>query len=362
MESLEVSEQFWRGRKVFVTGHTGFKGSWISLWLQALGAEVSGYALEAPTKPSLFEQARVAEGMRSFIGDVRDLPTLRAEMQRSQPEVVIHMAAQPLVLYSYANPVETYSTNVMGTVHLLEAVRACPSVRAVVVVTSDKCYENQEWLWGYRESEPMGGHDPYSNSKGCAELVTSAYRRSFFSRPAEQGGPVAVASARAGNVIGGGDWAMDRLIPDMIRAFGAGQAVRIRHPNAVRPWQHVLEPLSGYLHLARGLLEQGTTHAEGWNFGPGEDDARPVRWLVEQLVAQWPGGACWELDPQAQLHEAASLKLDCSKARARLGWRPRWDLGTALERIVRWHAEQARGGDMRAFTLHQIKEYQTWTS
>jgi CDP-glucose 4,6-dehydratase len=362
VESLEVSPEFWRGRKVFVTGHTGFKGSWLSLWLQALGAEVSGYALEAPTRPSLFEQAGVAQGMRSTIGDIRDLSTLQAQMRLGEPEVVIHMAAQPLVLYSYANPVETYSTNVMGTVHLLEAVRNCPSVRAVVVVTSDKCYENQEWLWGYRENEPMGGFDPYSNSKGCAELVTSAYRRSFFSRPSAQGGAVALASARAGNVIGGGDWAMDRLIPDMIRAFGERRAVRIRHPHAVRPWQHVLEPLSGYLVLARGLLERGEALAEGWNFGPADDDARPVAWLVEQLAAKWPGGATWELDAQAQQHEAASLKLDCSKARARLGWRPRWDLGTALDRIVQWHAEQARGTDMRAFTLRQIEEYQTWTS
>ena len=362
MESLEISPEFWQGRKVFLTGHTGFKGSWLSLWLQALGAELSGYALEAPTRPSLFEQARVAEGMDSFIGDIRELATLQARMQRSQPEVVIHMAAQPLVLYSYTHPVETYSTNVMGTVHLLEAVRNCPSVRAVVVVTSDKCYENQEWLWGYRENEPMGGFDPYSNSKGCAELVTSAYRRSFFNRPAAQGGCVAVASARAGNVIGGGDWAMDRLIPDMIRAFGERRPVRIRHPNAIRPWQHVLEPLSGYLVLARGLLEAGAAHAEGWNFGPGDEDARPVSWLVEQLAGKWPGGAAWELDAQAQQHEAASLKLDCSKARARLGWRPRWDLGTALDRIVQWHAEQARGTDMRRFTLEQIEEYQTWTS
>lgn len=362
MESLEISRGFWRARKVFVTGHTGFKGSWISLWLQALGAEVTGYALEPPTQPSLFEQARVAEGMRSVIADIRDLPTLRDEIVRAQPEVVIHMAAQPLVLYSYANPVETYSTNVMGTVHLLEAVRACASARAVVIVTSDKCYENQEWPWGYRENEPMGGFDPYSNSKGCAELVTSAYRRSFFSRPSAHGGAVALASARAGNVIGGGDWAQDRLVPDMIRAFGAGDSVRIRHPNSIRPWQHVLEPLSGYLSLARGLLERGTALAEGWNFGPSEDDARPVRWLVEQLAARWPGGASWEFDAQAQPHEAAALKLDCSKARARLGWHPRWDLATALDRIVAWHDAQRRGADMRELTLRQIEDYQAWTS
>ena len=361
VDSPAVTADFWKGRKVFVTGHTGFKGSWLSLWLQALGAQATGYALEPPTRPSLFEQARVAEGMHSVTGDVRDAARLRAELLRSQPEVVIHMAAQALVLRSYEDPVETYATNVMGTVHLLEAVRACPSVRAVVVVTSDKCYENREWVWGYRENEPMGGFDPYSNSKGCAELVSAAYRQSFFS----PGGP-ALATARAGNVIGGGDWAADRLVPDMIRAFGAGQPVRIRRPQAVRPWQHVLEPVGAYLQLARGLVEHGQELAEAWNFGPAEEDARPVRWLAERLASQWPGGASWVADEPAAdnggAHEAATLKLDCSKARARLGWRPRWGLATALERIVEWHAAQQRGEDMRALTLRQIEDYQTWTS
>lgn len=348
-----MTPDFWVGRRVFVTGHTGFKGSWLSLWLLSLGAEVTGYALPPPTEPSLFDRARVAEGIDSHIGDVRDLGALRECLHAARPEIVIHMAAQPLVRDSYRLPVETYATNVMGTVHLFEAVRTAASVRAVIIVTSDKCYENREWVWGYRENEAMGGFDPYSSSKGCAELVTSAYRRSFF------GNGAAVASARAGNVIGGGDWARDRLIPDMIRAFTAGQPVRIRNPHAVRPWQHVLEPLSGYLSLAEGLVLEGQRHADGWNFGPSEDDARPVQWIVERLTSLWGDGASWALDAEPQLHEAAHLKLDCSKARTSLGWRPRWSLEVALQHIVEWHrAEKKEGSDMRALTLKQIKDYQ----
>lgn len=351
-----MTPEFWRGRKVLLTGHTGFKGSWLSLWLADLGARVTGFALQPPTEPSLFEQARVAEVVDSRHGDIRDYAVLLEALREAAPEIVVHMAAQPLVRYSYANPIETYATNVMGTVHLLEAVRAVPSVRAVLIVTSDKCYENREWLWGYREDEPMGGYDPYSSSKGCAELVTSAYRRSFFSA---DGGQVAVASARAGNVIGGGDWAQDRLIPDMLRGFCDGRPVVVRNPLAVRPWQHVLEPLAGYLTLAQALVERGPAFAEGWNFGPSDDDVHSVQWIADRLVALWGEGASWELDRAAQPHEAAHLKLDSSKARARLGWRPRWPLELAMRHIVEWQRAMLGGADMRQVTLNQIRNYQS---
>lgn len=348
---------FWRGRRVLLTGHTGFKGGWLSLWLQRLGAELSGYALAPPTTPSLFEAGRVGVGMRSIIADVRDGAALAAAMQEAQPEIVIHMAAQPLVHYSYQAPVETYATNVMGTVHLLEAVRQTASVRAVVNVTSDKCYENREWIWGYRENEPMGGYDPYSNSKGCAELVTAAYRNSYFNPARYDQHGVALASARAGNVIGGGDWAEDRLIPDILRAITAGETVNIRSPHAIRPWQHVLEPLSGYLLLAQRLLEDGPAHAEGWNFGPAEEDAKPVQWLVERLTESWGEGASWQLDDQPQPHEAHYLKLDCAKARSRLGWQPCWHLGRTLESIVTWHRAYQQQDDMNTICRRQIDEY-----
>jgi CDP-glucose 4,6-dehydratase len=305
----------------------------------------------------LFEVARVAQGMNSIIGDIRDAESLSNAMRQARPEVVIHMAAQPLVRYSYAHPVETYATNVMGTVHLLEAVRAVDTVRAVVIVTSDKCYENREWVWGYRENEPMGGFDPYSNSKGCAELVTSAYRSSYFNPDTYGEHGVAIASARAGNVIGGGDWALDRLIPDIMRAIQIGQPVRIRNPNAIRPWQHVLEPLGGYLLLAEKLFADGTQFAEGWNFGPADTDAKPVQWIVEQLTTAWGGDAMWELDQGQQPHEANYLKLDCAKAISRLNWRPKWSIGCALENIVTWHKSHLAAKDMRAITLDQIQNY-----
>ena len=350
---MTVNPDFWRGKRVFLTGHTGFKGSWLSLWLQSLGAEVHGLALEPPTTPNLFTVAQVTSGMaRSTIGDIRDLATVQQAMQASQADIVIHMAAQPLVRLSYAEPVETYATNVMGTVHLLESARHTPSVKAVVVVTTDKCYENKEWLWGYREDEPMGGHDPYSNSKGCAELVTSAYRRSFFQ---EKG--IALASARAGNVIGGGDWAADRLVPDILRAFEQNQPVIIRNPIATRPWQHVLEPLSGYLGLAERLYSDGQTFAEGWNFGPKEDDARPVQWIVEHMVNSWGNGASWQQDGGVHPHEANYLKLDISKAKARLGWQPHWPLATALAHITTWHQAWLANDDMKKLCLAQIQQY-----
>ena len=350
---------------MFITGHTGFKGSWLCLWLQQLGAEVTGYALQPPTNPSLFEVAQVGQGMHSIIGDIRDGEALASAMKAAAPDVVIHMAAQPLVRYSYIAPVETYSTNVMGTVHLLEAVRKTPSVRAVVNVTSDKCYENKEWIWGYRENEPMGGFDPYSSSKGCAELVTASYRQSFFQSSTINHNPstiphqpsTAVATARAGNVIGGGDWADDRLIPDILRAISEGHPVIIRNPHAIRPWQHVLEPLSGYLQLAQRLYEEGATFAEGWNFGPHDEDAKPVQWIVEQLTQQWGGDASWKLDNADHPHEAHYLKLDCSKAKMRLDWQPRWDLAHTLEMIVEWQRAYLANEDMRNLTLEQIAAY-----
>jgi len=349
----KVDPAFWRGKRVFLTGHTGFKGSWLSLWLQALGAELHGFALAAPTTPSLFTEAGVARGMVSTIGDIRESKDLLAAMDRCKPDIVIHMAAQPLVRYSYREPVETYSTNVMGTVHLLEAVRQhLGTVRAVVNVTTDKCYENREWVWGYREDEPMGGHDPYSSSKGCAELVTNAYRQSFF-----QKSKVALASARAGNVIGGGDWAEDRLVPDILRAFEKGEPVIVRNPHATRPWQHVLEPLSGYLLLAQHLYTEGQAFAGGWNFGPLDDGARPVEWIVTKMAELWGKDASWQHDGSEHPHEANFLKLDISKARAGLGWTPRWDLGTALAHITQWHNAWLAKEDMRALCLRQIEQF-----
>ncbi len=347
-----VNPGFWHGKRVLITGHTGFKGGWLSLWLQSLGAELQGLALSPPTTPSLFVEANVAAGMASTLGDIRDYDTVRACMLAFKPEIVIHMAAQPLVRLSYTEPVATYATNVMGTVHVLEAARHAGSVRAIVNVTTDKCYENREWVWGYREDEPMGGYDPYSNSKGCSELVTSAYRRSFF-----QHSGIALGSARAGNVIGGGDWAADRLVPDILRAFERGEPVVIRNPNATRPWQHVLEPLSGYLALAERLYTGGQIWAEGWNFGPLDDDAKPVQWIVERLVHDWGRSASWCLDGGDHPHEAHYLKLDISKARQRLGWQPRWNLATALQRITRWQQAWLAHDDMRALCLQQISQY-----
>jgi len=352
-----IDQRFWQGKRVFLTGHTGFKGSWLSLWLHALGAEVTGYALEPPTEPSLFDLARVGELMASVIADIRDREALARSLAGAAPEIVIHMAAQPLVRDSYKIPVETYAVNVLGTVHLLEAVRQCPSVRGVVVVTTDKCYDNKEWVWGYRENEPLGGYDPYSSSKACAELVTAAYRSSYFNSRDQGCHRAAVATARAGNVIGGGDWAADRLVPDCVRALLAGEPVRVRNPAAIRPWQHVLEPLSGYLLLAQQLVERGNAFDSAWNFGPPEDDARPVLWLVEQLCALWGEGARVALDPGEHPHEAHYLKLDCAKARSELGWRPRWDLERALTAIVDWTRAYHDGTDVREVCLAQLHEY-----
>jgi CDP-glucose 4,6-dehydratase len=354
-----VDRGFWRGRRVFLTGHTGFKGSWLALWLQDLGAEVVGFSLAPDTDPALFRLARVAEGMRSVLGDIREPAPLAAAMAEARPEVVLHLAAQALVRRSYREPVATYATNVMGTVHLLEAVRAVPGVRAVVLVTTDKCYENREWPWPYREDEAMGGHDPYSSSKGCAELAASAWRRSFFPPERWPEHRVAIASARAGNVLGGGDWAEDRLVPDLLRALDAGRELVLRSPGAVRPWQHVLEPLSGYLMLAERLHQDGPAFGEGWNFGPWDSDARPVGWIVERLLAlAGPGGRYRVEAPPAGVHEAGQLRLDSSKARARLGWRPTWGLERGLEAIMEWHRAYRAGADLRATTLRQIAAFE----
>lgn len=349
-----MNREFWCGKKVFLTGHTGFKGGWLALWLADMGAEVHGYALNPPTSPALFHVAVVAGRMgSSVIADIRDGERLAQAVREAAPDVVFHLAAQPLVRHSYKAPVETYAVNVMGTVNLLEAVRQCPGIKAVVNVTTDKCYENREWVWAYREHEAMGGHDPYSSSKACSELVTASYRNSFLAQQQVQ-----IATARAGNVIGGGDWAEDRLLPDFLRALDAGRELVIRSPAATRPWQHVLEPLSGYLKLAEQLVLQGSDVAEAWNFGPNELDARPVRWIVDSLCSRIPGAA-WRCDKAPQLHEAGSLKLDSAKAKAILGWAPRWNLAKALEMTVDWHQAWKRGEDMAAVSLAQIQQYET---
>lgn len=348
-----VDPAFWAGKRVFMTGHTGFKGSWLSLWLQKMGAELTGFALAPPTSPALFDVARVADGMTSIIGDIRDREALASALVEANPDIVIHMAAQPLVRASYDDPVGTYATNVMGTVHLLEAVRNAASVRAACVVTTDKCYENREWVWGYREDEAMGGYDPYSNSKGCAELVTAAYRQSFFAGE----GKAAIGSGRAGNVIGGGDWASDRLVPDILRAVEQGEPVLIRNPLATRPWQHVLEPLSGYLVLCQALWHDRDA-AQAWNFGPRDDDAKPVQWIVEHMCALWGDRAEWTRDMSVQPHEANFLKLDISKARAGLHWGPRWSLDEALGRIVAWHRAWLSGADMHDYCNTELERFE----
>jgi CDP-glucose 4,6-dehydratase len=351
-----VDPGFWRGRRVLVTGHTGFKGSWLTLWLQALGAHITGFSLGVPTKPSMYELARVGELVDSIEGDVRDPAALAGALAAAQPEIVVHMAAQSLVRRSFHDPRATYEVNVMGTVNLLDAVRRDGNVRVLVNVTSDKCYKNREWEWPYREHEPMGGHDPYSSSKGCAELVTDAFRRSFF----HDGESTRVASARAGNVIGGGDWAEDRLLPDLMRAAFAGRPLCVRNPGSVRPWQHVLNPLSGYLVLAQALWSSAE-HADAWNFGPADEDARSVRWIVERMHELWPQQLSWhegEEPRRARLHEARYLKLDSSRARSHLGWRPSWDLRDGLQATVEWYRALHAGEDMAAVTAAQIETYE----
>jgi CDP-glucose 4,6-dehydratase len=352
VESLVIDPNFWRGRRVFLTGHTGFKGAWMALLLRSFGAEIYGFSLAPESEQGLFTVATVANDVNHRIGDIRDLEALSTALKEADPDIVIHMAAQAIVRQSYDDPVETYATNVMGTVHLLEAARSLSSIRAIVVVTSDKCYENTVALRGYRESDPMGGYDPYSSSKGCAEIVTAAYRRSFF----QAEGSALVATARAGNVVGGGDWARDRLVPDIMRSFMAGDVVRIRNPGAIRPWQHVLDPIIGYLTLVQRLVQGKREFAEGWNFGPHEGSEVPVSVLVEALAARWGTDARWDPDKGDNPHEAAYLKLDCEKARTRLGWRPVIEFDSALQLCSQWYRAFHDGADMRAVTLQQISD------
>lgn len=352
-----MNQTFWKSRKVWITGNTGFKGSWLSLWLHSLGAEVHGYALKPLDDQCLFYLCGIDKLIPTTFGDVADYGQLLQTMQAAQPEIVFHMAAQPLVRESYKQPLLTYRTNVLGTAHLLEAVRNCSSVKAVVNVTTDKCYENREWVWGYRENEPLGGFDPYSSSKACSELVTAAYRNSFFPSEGYPQHGVAIASARAGNVIGGGDWSDDRLVPDIMRSLMAGQPVLIRNPGSIRPWQHVLDPLSGYLSLAEKLVEEGPRYSEGWNFGPEDQDAKPVHRVVEYLCHLWGEGASYVVDTQVHPHEAHYLKLDCSKAKNLLGWRPRWDLETALSKTIEWLRGYQAGEDMKQICQLQIEAH-----
>lgn len=352
MEVLGMISGFWRNKRVLVTGHTGFKGGWLCLWLQSMGAEVHGYALKPSSEHNFFKVVGVEKGMASStIADILDYEKLSGVIKKIQPEIVLHLAAQALVRRSYQNPIETYRVNVMGLVHLLEAVRTTRGVKVVVNVTTDKCYENREWSWGYRENEPMGGRDPYSSSKGCAELVTAAYRDSYF---AEQG--VAIATARAGNVIGGGDWSEDRLLPDFLRTIHSRTTLLIRSPEAIRPWQHVLEPLSGYLNLAESLFKHGAEFAEAWNFGPADEGAQTVGWIIKYLASHYPDME-WQCETSLQPHEANYLKLDSSKARARLKWRPRWSLPTALNKTLAWHHAWLNGQNMYSISLSQINEY-----
>ena len=348
-----VDANFWKNKKVLVTGHTGFKGSWLSLWLQSMDANVRGVSLAPTSEPNLFNIANVQNGLEHYIADIRDLNAMRFHVSDFNPDIIIHMAAQPLVRRSYKEPVETFETNVMGTVNVLEAARSGTNIRAIVNVTTDKCYENREWPWGYRENEAMGGHDPYSSSKGCVELISSAYKNSFF---VEAG--IAIGTARAGNVIGGGDWSEDRLLPDILRALQSEEPVAIRNPNAIRPWQHVLEPLSGYLMLAENLFGvSGQRFAEGWNFGPLDEDAKPVGWIVKEMCDLWPGNNTWVSQDGGHPHEANFLKLDISKAKEQLNWRPAWDLAKGLSKTIDWHQAWINGKDMHDFSLQQISAY-----
>lgn len=356
MISGDVNSQFWKNKKIFLTGHTGFKGGWLSFWLQSMGARVYGYALKPNTDPSIYDVLGLADLIEySQIADIRNLSAVKLAINKFSPDIVVHMAAQPLVRYSYEHPLETYEVNVMGTANVLESIRSCPTVKSVIIVTTDKCYENKEWVWGYRENEAMGGYDPYSSSKACAELITSAYRRSFFSDISNQ---VGISTVRAGNVIGGGDWSKDRLIPDSLRAFESGNNLKIRNPMSIRPWQHVLEPLHGYLLLAQAMYENKLDFAGAWNFGPDDMDARSVSDLLNILTESRLKNETWCVDEGVQPHEARLLKLDCSKAKSELNWRPRWSLEKAVKMITQWHDSFNKENDMREITLNQIVEYQ----
>jgi CDP-glucose 4,6-dehydratase len=358
MEDM-VNKNFWKGKKVLITGHTGFKGSWLCMLLNTMGAEISGYALEPPTEPSLFDLCNIKLFVNSTIADIRDLDKLLKKIEIEKPEIIIHMAAQPLVRLSYEEPVLTYQTNIIGTINLLEAVRVSKSksVKVVVNVTTDKCYENKEWIWPYRENEPLGGHDPYSSSKACSEIVTTSYRSSFFNPTNYDQHHVAIATARAGNVIGGGDWATDRLIPDFLRAILNKKTIIIRNPNSIRPWQHVLEPLTGYLMLSERLYNEGIYFAEAWNFGPNDEDTKSVIWIVEQLCNRWSKEASYELDNKIHPHEAGYLKLDCSKAKDKLNWHPKWTLEKALDSIIEFTRAFQKEENLKDLCIRQIENY-----
>lgn len=357
--TLAVNKSFWQDRSVFITGHTGFKGAWLALWLQSLGAKVTGYSLGPPSEINMYEVAHVGQSMHSIHGDVRDANYLKKCLSEAKPAIVFHLAAQSLVLQSYQDPVETYSTNVMGIVNVLEAIRQCDTVKSVVVVTSDKCYDNKEKDWAYRENDPMGGFDPYSSSKGCAELVVDSYRQSFFNTDAYHTHGVAIATVRAGNVIGGGDWAHDRLIPDVIEALTQQIPITLRNPTAIRPWQHVLEPLGAYIQLAEKLFSHGVLYAEPWNIGPNPSDSKTTEWLVKRLVAYWNNGEQVPIAHQEnKAHEAHYLKLDCTKAHSKLGWHPNWTIDKALEQLVNWYQAYQAHEDMYTFSMDQIAQYQ----
>jgi CDP-glucose 4,6-dehydratase len=347
MEKI-IKTNFWKNKKVLITGHTGFKGGWLSLWLQYLGAKVVGVSLDPPTECSLYQKASVATGMISLRQDIRNGEKIKKIFVQHQPEIVFHLAAQPLVRYSYKDPVKTYETNVMGTLHILEAIRAIDTVQSTIIVTTDKCYQNKEWYWGYREIDPMGGQDPYSSSKGAVELLISSYRDSYL---------LNIASVRAGNVIGGGDWAEDRLIPDIIRAFQENKSIEIRNPSSIRPWQHVLEPLSGYIRLAECLTHSSKKYAQAWNFGPYDKDVKSVEWIVRKMIKHWGKKNYWKIDKNNNPHEANYLKLDCSKAHKELDWHPKWELDIALQKIVHWHKAEGNQSNMRKETISQIEEY-----
>lgn len=358
-----IYKSFWKNKKVFITGHTGFKGSWLCLWLYSLGAKVTGYAMDPPTNPSLYNLAGINQLVTSVIGDIRDKEKLYESLVDANPDIIIHMAAQPLVRASYQQPAETYEVNVLGTVYLLDAIRRfvssqkSRSIRAVINVTTDKCYENHEWPWGYRENDVLGGFDPYSNSKACSEFITSSYRNSFFHPSSIQTHGIALGSARAGNVIGGGDWAEDRLIPDCIRALSVNKKIHIRNPKAIRPWQHVLEPLSGYLLLAQKLYMNGSLYASAWNFGPDEKDCESVEWVVKTLCQKWGGNVDDYIVEEVQEHEASFLKLDCSKAKSELGWFPKWSLEKAVENIVQWNKALQENKCVQEICFNQIEDY-----
>lgn len=355
-----TKNNFWKGKKVFLTGHTGFKGSWLSIWLNSLGASITGYALKPPTEPNLFNLCKISKIVKSIIADIRDRDRLAKELLKAMPDIVIHMAAQPLVRESYKNPHETYETNVMGTVNLFEAVRKCRSVRVVLNVTTDKCYENKESLNPCRENEPLGGYDPYSSSKACSELVTSAYRNSFFNAKEYKNHHVAIATARAGNVMGGGDWAQDRLIPDVIRAALNRKKVLIRNPKAVRPWQHVLEPLRGYMLLCQNLYEKGLKYGQAWNFGPAGYELKNVEWVTSEICKGFGNGVSFKIDRSSHPHESYYLRLDSSKAIKKLGWRPVWTIKQAIDKTMEWTLAYKRGEDMMKICLHQIHEYRKY--